>query len=83
MEEIDDGFKLAEVDLKMRGPGEIYGVKQHGIKEFRIASLSDVKLIETTRNEAKKILEKDSELKGHPALKEKLERMTSNLVEPN
>jgi ATP-dependent DNA helicase RecG len=83
MEDLNDGFKLAEVDLKMRGPGEIYGVKQHGIKEFKIASLSDVKLIETTRSEAKKILEEDSELKNHPALKSKLERVSSELVEPN
>ncbi len=83
MEETNDGFKLAEIDLKMRGPGEIYGVKQHGIEEFKIASLSDVRLIETTRNEATKILEKDPGLKSHTALKEKLTRMAEDLVEPN
>ncbi len=83
LEELNDGFKLAEVDLKLRGPGEMYGVKQHGLMNLKIASLSDVKLIETTRNEAKKLLEKDPELKEHPALKERLTRMAGELVEPN
>ncbi len=83
LEELNDGFKLAEVDLKLRGPGEIYGVKQHGLLNLKIASLSDVHLIETTRNEAKKVLEKDPALKAYPNLKEKLERMSSDMVEPN
>ncbi len=83
MEELNDGFKLAEVDLKLRGPGEIYGTKQHGLINLKIASLSDVKLIETTRNEAKKLLEKDPELKKYTTLKNKLERMSGDLVEPN
>ena len=83
MEELNDGFKLAEVDLKLRGPGEIYGTKQHGLMNLKIASLSDVKLIKTTRNEAKKLLEKDPKLEACPALKSKLERMSGELVEPN
>jgi ATP-dependent DNA helicase RecG len=83
IEELNSGFKLAEVDLKLRGPGEIYGVKQHGLLNLKIASLSDVKLIETTRNEAKGLLEKDPDLKKQPNLKSKLERMSSELVEPN
>jgi len=83
MEELNDGFKLAEIDLKLRGPGEIYGVKQHGLMNLKIASLSDVKLIETTRNEAKDLLEKDPKLSKHPNLKAKLERMGEELVEPN
>ena len=83
MEELNDGFKLAEIDLKMRGPGEIYGVKQHGLMHLKIASLSDVKLIETTRNEAKKLLSEDPKLSKYPDLKAKLERMGSDLVEPN
>ena len=45
LEKSTDGFYLAEVDLKMRGPGEIYGVLQHGVMDLRIASLSDTKLI--------------------------------------
>ena len=45
LEKSCDGFYLAEVDLKMRGPGEIYGALQHGALDLRIASLSDTKLI--------------------------------------
>ena len=41
----NDGFHLAEVDLKLRGPGEIYGALQHGALDLRIASLSDTRLI--------------------------------------
>ena len=45
LEKSTDGFHLAEVDLKLRGPGEIYGALQHGALDLRIASLSDTKLI--------------------------------------
>ena len=45
LEKSSDGFHLAEVDLKLRGPGEIYGALQHGALDLRIASLSDTKLI--------------------------------------
>ena len=45
LEKSCDGFYLAEVDLKMRGPGEIYGALQHGALDLRIASLSDTKII--------------------------------------
>lgn len=45
MEKSTDGFYLAEVDLKIRGPGEIYGSLQHGALDLRIATLSDTKLI--------------------------------------
>ena len=40
-----DGFHLAEVDLKLRGPGEIYGALQHGALDLRIASVTDAKLV--------------------------------------
>ena len=45
LEKSSDGFYLAEVDLKMRGPGEIYGALQHGALDLRIASLADTRLI--------------------------------------
>ncbi|MCH7541547.1 ATP-dependent DNA helicase RecG [Patescibacteria group bacterium] len=49
------GLKLAEIDLKMRGPGQIYGTAQSGIPSFKIASLTDLKLIQTTKQEAARI----------------------------
>ncbi len=56
MENINDGLKLAEIDLKIRGPGEIYGTKQHGYPELKIASYNDIELIEKTRRSAQQIL---------------------------
>src|SRR3989344_3804157 len=49
------GLKLAEIDLKMRGPGQIYGTAQSGIQSFKIASLADLPLINATKQEAIKI----------------------------
>ena len=57
LEKSTDGFYLAEVDLKMRGPGEIYGSLQHGVLDLRIASLSDVKLIAKAQIDVEKFLQ--------------------------
>lgn len=50
------GFELAELDLKMRGPGELLGTKQHGYPELKIASWGDTELIKKSREFAEKIL---------------------------
>lgn len=55
MEKSTDGFYLAEMDLKIRGPGEIYGSLQHGALDLRIASLSDTKLISQASRQAKSV----------------------------
>lgn len=52
IEKSNDGFYLAEVDLKLRGPGEIYGKAQHGALNLRIATLADTKLIARAQAEA-------------------------------
>lgn len=57
LEKSTDGFHLAEIDLKMRGPGEIYGSLQHGALDLRIATLSDTKLINRAQNDVSKFLE--------------------------
>ena len=57
LEKSNDGFHLAEVDLKMRGPGEIYGVLQHGAMDLRIASLSDTRLISRAQADVLKFLQ--------------------------
>ncbi|MBQ3445955.1 ATP-dependent DNA helicase RecG [Candidatus Saccharibacteria bacterium] len=51
-----DGFHLAEVDLKLRGPGEIYGSLQHGALDLRIATLSDTKLIARAQHDVDRLL---------------------------
>lgn len=53
MEQSTDGFYLAEMDLKIRGPGEIYGALQHGALDLRIASLADAKLVAKAARAAK------------------------------
>ncbi|MFA6551301.1 MAG: ATP-dependent DNA helicase RecG, partial [Patescibacteria group bacterium] len=51
-----DGFKLAEADLKQRGPGEVYGAAQAGFPEFKIATLNDLQLIKETKEAAEQIV---------------------------
>jgi ATP-dependent DNA helicase RecG len=72
MVQFSSGFKLAEIDMNLRGVGEIYGVKQSGIPDLKMASLSDSKTIEKARHEAIKIIEHDPMLNEYPKLKEKI-----------
>ncbi len=58
----NDGFKLAEMDLEMRGPGDFIGKRQSGMREMKLASLADVRLIEKARNEAARLFEEDPHL---------------------
>lgn len=51
MEETNDGFRLAEIDLDLRGPGEVYGVRQSGIPDLHFADLRDIDLIAEIREE--------------------------------
>lgn len=69
LQTISDGAKLAEVDLKLRGPGDMFGTSQHGIPDLKIASLSDLSTIEAARKSAEKII---GELEKYPALKQKI-----------
>jgi ATP-dependent DNA helicase RecG len=63
MESTNDGFKLAELDLEQRGPGDFLGTRQSGFAELRTANLTDIKLIEKARRLAKQVFEQDPELK--------------------
>lgn len=62
LEKSTDGFHLAEVDLKLRGPGEIYGALQHGALDLRIASLSDTKLIARAQKDVGEFLKLDENM---------------------
>jgi len=59
IENVQDGFKLAEEDLKMRGPGEFFGTRQSGLPDLRMAKISDVALLELARSEAIKLFQVD------------------------
>jgi ATP-dependent DNA helicase RecG len=62
IEKVQDGFALAEEDLKLRGPGEFFGTRQSGLPDLRMAKLSDVALLETARSEAIKLFQIDQGL---------------------
>lgn len=59
---IDLGFKLAEVDLKLRGPGEVLGTKQHGHLKLKVADITNLGLIESARREANWTLNQNTRL---------------------
>ncbi|MFC2011611.1 ATP-dependent DNA helicase RecG [Chloroflexota bacterium] len=63
IESNQDGFQLAEEDLKLRGPGEFFGTRQSGIPDLKMAKISDVAILELARSEAIKLFEKDKTLK--------------------
>jgi ATP-dependent DNA helicase RecG len=74
IEKSNDGFYLAEVDLKLRGPGEIYGRSQHGALNLQIATLSDTKLIARAQKQAKKFVESSSDLLQYKQLAAQVEQ---------
>lgn len=77
MTHISDGFRLSEEDLQLRGPGEVMGVMQHGLPEFRIGNLAkDAHLIQQARQAAEDVLSKDPKLNHleHSTLKQGLIR---------
>jgi ATP-dependent DNA helicase RecG len=63
IEGVQDGFVLAEEDLKLRGPGEFFGTRQSGLPDLRMAKLSDVKILELARAEATLLFQADPGLK--------------------
>ncbi len=75
MTETNDGFKIAEVDLQLRGPGEFFGTRQSGLPEFRVADLlRDAPILEDARREAQTIIAEDPELRqpAHRGLRQAL-----------
>jgi len=80
LETIHVGAQLAELDLKLRGPGELYGTAQHGIPELKIASFSDFSLVETIKKEAVKVF---PNLKNYPLLLKKIENLNAKHISPD
>ena len=73
-----DGFKLAEVDLEIRGPGEFFGTQQSGEPELKLISLRDRDMLEAAREQAERLIDADPELAQHPLLAEKVEAFWKN-----
>ncbi len=68
----NDGFRLAEYDLQLRGAGAIYGASQHGALDLRVAKLTDTVLIAEAREAAAKFLERDDSLVQYKELEERV-----------
>ncbi len=84
MEATTDGFRIAEADLEIRGPGDFLGTRQAGLPEFRVASiLRDGRILEEARREAFTLVERDPELKlpEHERLKEEMTKRWGGRLE--
>lgn len=81
MEQSTDGFKISEKDLELRGPGEFFGTRQHGIPEFKIANIyNDMDILKLAQNAAVDTIKEDPDLKmeKNSLLKQRLEDDFSN-----
>lgn len=80
METSQNGAELAELDLRLRGPGELYGTLQSGVRGLKIASFSDLELIQKARDQAKVFA---SRLATYPKLEQKVQKVTIKKVSPD
>jgi len=67
-----NGFELAEIDLKLRGAGNVFGTAQSGFPDFKLANESDIGLMKKTRDIAARLLAEDPDLERHPVLREQV-----------
>ena len=84
MQDTNDGFIISEKDLELRGSGEFFGTKQHGIPEFKVANLfEDIKLLKLIQSLTEKILQEDPllELEKNKRLKKLVEDKLKNRIE--
>ena len=71
-----DGFKIAEEDLRLRGPGDFFGQRQHGLPGLKVADIGcDTALLQEAKEAAEALLEKDPELKQYPATAARMEEL--------
>lgn len=82
MEQTTDGFKLAEIDLQLRGPGEFFGTRQSGTPDLKVAQLADTRLLHAARAEAEQILGEDPQLarEEHGLLRRKIDAFWAEAV---
>ena len=74
LEQSQDGFFIAEMDMRLRGPGQVLGTKQSGLPDFALASLvEDQEVLELARGAALEVMEKDESLNSWPLLRKELE----------
>ena len=81
-EETNDGFKISEKDLEIRGPGEFFGTRQHGIPELKVANIfKHIKILKLAQEESKFILKQDRNLEKseHILLKQEIVEKFSSI----
>jgi ATP-dependent DNA helicase RecG len=77
-----DGFEIAEMDLRLRGPGQVLGTRQSGLPDLALASLSDDgAVLEQSRQVARRLLEQDPQLANHPLLQQALAEQRQRQLE--
>lgn len=74
-----NGFELAELDLKLRGPGELYGRMQSGLTDLGMEALKNLKMVEAARAEAERITEEDETLAHYPVLRDAVQERKEKL----
>lgn len=76
MTQTGDGFKIAEEDLRLRGPGDFFGVRQHGLPGLKIADIGcDTNLLKEAQDAAARVLNADPDLTHHPATAARIAEM--------
>ncbi len=80
LEELNSGIELAEIDLKMRGQGDIFGSLQHGFKKLKVADINDLQMLEDAKVEAQKYFPK---LEKYPKLQNKLTQRKGEYITSN
>lgn len=81
LEQSQDGFFIAEMDLRFRGPGQVLGTRQSGLPDFALASLvEDQDVLELARTAAEQMIQQDDSLDGWPLLKAELDRRYQKLM---
>lgn len=79
LEKTSSGFELAEIDLKLRGPGAFLGTRQSGLPDIAMEHLANARLIALAREHAEKLLTADPELHTHPILKKALQKFEERI----
>lgn len=77
LEKYDSGLKLAEIDMKIRGQGDLYGTAQHGFIEFKVADPTDFEVLEAAKIDAESYF---IDLQKHPKLREKLQEVDTHFI---
>lgn len=81
IKEARNGFELAELDLQLRGFGELSGKKQWGISDIGMEAIKNIKMVEAARNEAKRIIEEDAGLENYSLIKDRLNQTKPSHME--